>query len=209
MKKIFIAFAKFIQLLFIPAFIKRLKVYLYTCWVAPQFRLFGKKAYVYPGLTLQGGKYISIGEKTGIGARGIITAWDSYKGEKHSPIMIIGNNVWIGEDCHITAINKIYIGNNVLMGKKITITDNTHGAVDWDSLSIPPVERPLFSKGPVIIEDDVWIGDKATILGGVTIGKGSIIGANAVVTKSFSSKSVIGGNPAKEIRILSKSDTKQ
>ena len=61
--------------------------------------------------------------------------------------------------------------------------------------------RPTTSKGRVVIGNNVWIGDKATILPGVTIGDGAIIAANAVVTKDVPQYSVVGGNPAKVIKI--------
>lgn len=70
------------------------------------------------------------------------------------------------------------------------------------SCPLPPLFRPLFSKGPVIIGKNVWIGDKATILPGVTIGDGSIIGANSVVTKDVPAYSVVAGNPAKIIKTI-------
>ena len=64
---------------------------------------------------------------------------------------------------------------------------------------LPPVSRPLVSKGKVVIGENVWIGDKATILPGVSIGDGSVIGANAVVTKDVPPYSVVVGNPARII----------
>ena len=60
----------------------------------------------------------------------------------------------------------------------------------------------MVSKGPVIIEDNVWIGEGVCVLPNVTIGRNSIVGANSVVTKSFSENSVIAGNPAKLIKVL-------
>jgi len=151
-------------------------------------------------INLQGGKYISIGNNTGIGSYTILTAWDNYMNDKFSPEISIGNNVWIGEGCHITAINKIHIGDNVLMGKYITITDNSHGETNFEQLNIHPLSRPLISRGPVRIEDDVWIGDKVTILSNVKIGKGSVIGANSVVTKDIPPFSIAVGMPAKIIK---------
>jgi acetyltransferase-like isoleucine patch superfamily enzyme len=131
-----------------------------------------------------------------------LTAWDSYRSDSFSPEIFIGNNTSIGEDFHITAINKIQIGNHVLIGKKVTITDNAHGLVDGSMLTIPPIERSLYSKGSVIIEDGVWIGDKVTILAGVTIGKNVIVGANSVVTKDIAKNCVVGGIPAKVLKIM-------
>ena len=63
------------------------------------------------------------------------------------------------------------------------------------------------TKGPIIIEDDVWIGMDAIILSGVTIGRGSVIATGAVVTKSFPPYSIIGGNPAKLIKKRFDEDT--
>ena len=82
----------------------------------------------------------------------------------------------------------------------MTITDNSHGETDYDTLLQPPLMRLVTSKGPVIIGKDVWIGDKATILPGVTIGEGAVIAANSVVTKDVPAYSVVAGNPAKVIK---------
>jgi acetyltransferase-like isoleucine patch superfamily enzyme len=82
-------------------------------------------------------------EKTTIGKNGVITAWDKYQDEHFSPQIIIGDNVSIGEYCHITAINnKIVIGK----GRWLTITDNAHGDFIKERMDIPPVKRPLSTK---------------------------------------------------------------
>lgn len=180
--------------------LQRIKTKLYTYWISNEFKSFGKNSLINLQIILRGGKYITIGNNTGIGLRGVLTAWDSFDGVSFNPEIVIGDNVSIGEDSHITAINKIVIGNNVLMGKKITITDNSHGNTDIETLLIPPSKRIWYSKGPVIIGNNVWIGDKATILAGVTIGENCIIGANAVVTSNIPPNCVAGGIPAKVIK---------
>lgn len=108
----------------------------------------------------------------------------------------IGNGCRIRHDSHITVIDSIVIGNNVLTGSKILITDNTHGASSMDLLDLPPHQRPLYSKSPVIIENNVWIGEKVSIMPGVHIGKGTIIAANAVVTKDLPLYCIAAGAPA-------------
>lgn len=115
----------------------------------------------------------------------------------NQPSVIIGDNVSLGEYCHITAIECVKIGNNLLTGRFVTITDNSHGLTDLESLKLPPLKRPIVSKGAVTIKDNVWIGDKVTILPDVTIGEGSVIAANSVVTKDVPPYSVVGGIPAK------------
>lgn len=89
-----------------------------------------------------------------------------------------------------------------MTGKKVLITDNAHGVSDKKQLEMPPNQRPLYSKGEVIIEGNVWIGEKACIMLGVHIGKGAIIGANSVVIKNVPAGYVVGGNPAKVLKII-------
>ncbi len=116
------------------------------------------------------------------------------------PFLKIGSHCCFGAYNHITCANKIIIGDYCLTGKWVTITDNSHGNTDWDSLQIPPIKRPITSKGAVVVGNNVWIGDKTTILPGVTIGDGVVVAANAVVTKDIPPYSVVGGNPAKIIK---------
>lgn len=122
-----------------------------------------------------------------------------------NPELTIGSNCSFGAFNHITCANRIKIGDSLLTGKWVTITDNSHGETDKTTLGMRPQKRPITSKGPVIIGDNVWIGDKATILPGVTIGDGAVIAANAVVTENVPEFSVVGGIPAKVINYMKKS----
>ena len=169
-----------------------------------EFQSFGKGSLLGLNSLILKAKYISVGTDSSFGSRMTLTCYNNIKRPDHLeyyiPSIQIGNSVSIGEDAHITCINKIIIGNNVLMGKKVLITDNAHGASEHNVLDIAPMSRPLYSKGPIIIEDNVWIGEKASILPDVHIGKSAIIGANSVVTKDVPAYSVVGGNPAKIIK---------
>lgn len=153
-------------------------------------------------------RYISIGKGSWFGDWLYLTAWDSFHCiidgketiQHFTPKITIGEECRLGAFNHITCINQIQIGDRLLTGKWVTITDNSHGETTDEVLHLSPIDRPLFSKGPVVIGNDVWIGDKATILPGVTIGDGTIIAANAVVTKDVPPYSVAGGNPAQIIK---------
>ena len=149
---------------------------------------------------LIGAEHIHIKDGTVFGDGLYLTAWDNYNDQYFTPYIEIGKNCCIGDYNHITCINKIIIGNNLLTGKWITITDNSHGTTDKKSLLSSPIKRFLYSKGPVIIGNNVWIGDKASILPGVTIGDGAVIAANAVVTRDVPAYTVVGGNPAKLLK---------
>lgn len=160
----------------------------------------------------RGGKYISIGKYSFFSNDLYLTAWDKYKintngktiTQHFSPMILIGNDCHFGAYNHITSINKIVIGNGVLTGKWVTISDNSHGYSDMHSLSIAPLNRPLITKGPVIIMDNVWIGDRVTILSGTTIGEGAVIAANSVVTHDVPAFSVVAGAPAKVIKTINR-----
>lgn len=147
-----------------------------------------------------GPQFFKIGEGTNFGKQVVLTAWDRYLDNYYTPEVIIGKNCNFSDFLHLTCANKILIGNNVLTGRWVTISDNGHGTTDYETLQCPPSKRKLSIKGPVIIGNNVWIGDKATILSGVTIGDGAVIAANAVVTKDVPPFSVAGGNPAKIIK---------
>jgi len=157
-------------------------------------------------------EHISIGDNTWFGDGIYLTAWDSFncivdgksQVQHFTPSITIGENCHFGAQNHITCTNRITIGDNLLTGKWVTITDNSHGDSSLEHLNIDPLKRPIVSKGPVSIGKNVWIGDKATILSNVSIGDGVIIAANAVVTKDVPSYTVVGGNPARIIKTITK-----
>lgn len=146
---------------------------------------------------LIGGKYITIDDDSCFGYDLYMTAWNI---DGHKPEIRIGKNCSFGSWNHISASNSIIIGDGLLTGKWVTIVDNAHGGTGMSDLEVRPWLRPIVSKGPVIIGNNVWIGDKATILPGVTIGNGSVIAANAVVTKDVPAFCIAGGNPARIIK---------
>lgn len=178
--------------------------------VLPKFKHCGKNVIFNQIGKINCPQYISIGNHVFFDNWIYLTAWDTYScienGQEYVqhfiPSLVIGENCRFGAFNHITTINKIIIGNGVLTGKWVTITDNSHGRFEEEQLKMLPIKRPLFSKGPVIIGDNVWIGDKATILPGVTIGEGTIVAANAVVTKNVPAYSMVAGNPAKVIKTI-------
>jgi acetyltransferase-like isoleucine patch superfamily enzyme len=114
----------------------------------------------------------------------------------------IGDNVQMNDYVHIAAIESIKIGNNVLIASKVFITDHNHGSYNGAENSDPlvnPYDRKLYSS-PVEIRDRVWIGEFVSVLPGVIIGEGSIIGTMSVVTKNVPSYSIAVGSPAKVIK---------
>jgi acetyltransferase-like isoleucine patch superfamily enzyme len=187
----------------ISKIIKKIYKVLYTQWILHKLPNSDIDISINKGLHLVGGKYIKIENKVCIGRYVTLTARDQYLNNK-VPSIVIGKGTTIGDFAHITAIDSILIGKDVLLGKFVTITDNNHGESTYESLCEKPTSRPMSVKGEVVIGDNVWIGDKSTILSGVQIGDSCIIAANSVVTKSLPSFCIAAGNPCKILKIIDK-----
>lgn len=172
-------------------------------WLRRSFNICGENMIIRSGFFLQGGKFISVGNNVFVGKDVEITAIDRFGNTIYKPQIVIGNNVSINSNSHITAINKVVIGDYVRMGRRVLITDNAHGQSNKESMQQHPIDRLVYSPGEVVIEDDVWIGNNVAILPNVKIGKGAIIGTNAVVTKDVPAYGVAVGNPAKVVKIVS------
>ena len=175
---------------------REVKSVFYSTWLKKEFVSTGIIK-IFPPVTLKNAKRIKLGNNIKIGAHGVLTVWNS---NNDKGWIDIGDNCNLGEFINITSSNSIKIGNNVLTGRWVTITDNNHGNTDLDSLTIPPLSRPLVSKAPVVIGNSVWLGDKVVILPGVNIGDGAVVAANSVVTKDVAPYTVVAGIPAKQIK---------
>jgi len=167
---------------------------------APNLQTFG-----HP-FELRGGKFFSLGDSVTLGKDARLEAFDHYPydgGIQHfTPHVTIGEHAVVNPLCHIGCINEIIIGKFVTIGERTLITDHTHGKATVDDMKLAPRKRPLYSKGPIVIEDYVTLGENCIVLAGVTIGHNSIVGANSVVTHSVPPFSVVAGNPAKVLKTV-------
>ena len=175
---------------------KIVKIYV-RHFIKPQFKSLGKGgAYFKPRYINVFGGNVSIDDyPTLIGSSDAniqFTSWDI--GEHHGEIKI-------GKFCLITPGVRIMSAESIVIGDACMIA---HGAYisDADWHGIYDRAKPVGNTRPVIFEDNVWIGDRAVVGKGVTIGKNSIVAAGAVVVKDVPANVVVGGNPAKIIKAL-------
>jgi acetyltransferase-like isoleucine patch superfamily enzyme len=155
-------------------------------------------------------KYVTIGQKGIINAHFI---FESDKGE-----VVIGDNVHLGGVIFISR-NKIEIQNDVTMAWGITIYDHNSHSIYWEERkndnqqcyddyvscngnNVVNKDWSYVADAPIVIESKVWVGFDVTILKGVTVGEGAVIGAKSVVTKNVEPWTVVAGNPAVVIKYL-------
>ena len=173
------------------------KMKFYTALLRGSAGSIGNGTLICPPLQSFNIKEMHVGNNSRISEHCWIQCINNYQGREFAPELKIGDDVHIGRFAHIIACGKMKIGNGVVIAERVYISDNLHGFEDLDS---PIMQQPLKLPGPVIIEDEVWIGNGACILPNVTIGKHSIIGSNAVVTKDIPPYCVAAGVPAKIIK---------
>lgn len=121
-----------------------------------------------------------------------LSVWPSGDGEPH---LTIGDNVLFSPGTRVTAGLSITIDDNVMFAANSYVTD-----ADWHG--IYDRELPIGDAKPVHLKENCWIGDSATVLKGVTVGRHAIVAAKAVVTKDVPDYAIVAGNPARVVKML-------
>ena len=171
-------------------------------YVGMQCKAMGKNATIeYPISTL-GLSCFSIGNNFNVRKDFKLRAHREYENKFFFPEITIGDNFYAATQSNITIVGTLVIGSDVTLASRVTIIDHAHGRADYSDLETPVMKRELSTKGPIIIEDNVWICEGAVVLSGVTIGKNAIVATNAVVTKNVPANSIVAGVPARVVKII-------
>lgn len=186
----------------LQSIIRRLKSISYILLNRYFFGSVGHGCRIYSPLKINGKHNIFIGNHVCVEYKAWLAALPIKKGGKAK--LKIEDGVTIGHFNHIYATESIIIKKNVLTADRVYISDNLHSYEDVDK---PVLEQPVRQIAPVEIGEGTWLGEGVCVIG-AKIGKGCVIGANAVVTKDIPDYSVAVGIPAKVIKKYN-SDTKR
>jgi len=154
-----------------------------------KFREIGEEVVIENECLVFNAENISLGSNIYVGHQTILKAY--LKNE-----MVIGDGTWVGQQCFFHSAGGIRIGKNVGIGPCVKILTSTHIDENVDQ----PIMHQRLEFKPVVIEDDCDLGVGTIVLPGVTIGRGSQIGAGAVVARDIPAYSVAAGVPAKVLR---------
>lgn len=175
--------------------------HIYTGYLKRRFHHFGKGSLLaFRAHKLYNLHRVSIGSGSHIERGASLEAWETPDNLHDRPLLTIGCHCRIRANVHITATQGIRIGDGLLTGTNVLITDNMHGRPLLEDMEKKPYERLVFSKGIIVIGNNVWLGNNVCVMPGVTIGDGVIVGANSVVTKDIPPYCVAAGVPAKTIK---------
>lgn len=180
-------------------------------WYRTRLGALGRGCHIDPGVSLQYPGRIRLGDGVGIGRHATLRANtganpgirlgagvninDAVIINANRGSVTLGERSWLGPFCLVYGNGGVTIGRNVLVAGHTSINTVSHSAERCD---IPINDQPVLT-GPVVIEDDCWIGLNAVILQGVTLGRGCIVGAGAVVTRSIPPWSIATGVPARVV----------
>lgn len=156
----------------------------------------GRNLNIGSGTDLFGTHRMSFGDDVFIGKEGVLAI--VYERPEPGPMITIGNGVWMNKRCYISAANEITVGDYAIFAPNVYLADS---AYEYRRVGVPIMKQGLASvQNRIHIGEHAWMGINSVVYGNVTIGKGSVVGANSVVTKPVPDYCVAGGQPARILR---------
>jgi acetyltransferase-like isoleucine patch superfamily enzyme len=184
------------------SFIRRIVTWLHSKWLVWAYPFFSVgrnfRAHISLDLRRSIAPYIKIGDGVWLDR----DVWLNIPSIPNSgePVILLEDGCAIGRRCMISAQNRIHVGRNAIFAPSVLLMDHNH---EFENTTIPISDQGTTAGGAIRIEEGCWLGYGAVILcskGELVIGKNSVIGANAVVTRSIPPFSIVSGNPGRVVR---------
>ena len=168
---------------------------IFSFLIAKGFHQWGRNSVAAPPLRINGERFISVGSGVYLGTGCWLNA--NPIGATTGPIIVIGDGCSFSGYCVVSAVSTVRIGREVLFARNVYIADHDHCFSD---ASRAVKHQGVGNVGEVVIDDGAWLGQNVVVTSGVRIGRGAVVGANAVVTKDVPDYSLAVGAPAKVIK---------
>ncbi|MCX8022639.1 MAG: acyltransferase [Syntrophorhabdaceae bacterium] len=173
----------------------RIRAKAFSILISGAFHSFGRRSVIMPPLRISGEKRIGIGNGVFIGPDSWLLVMDG--GHKDNVAIHIGDGVSAVGSLILSAVKSVTLEEDVLFAKNVYVSDHMHR---YRETGIPVLSQGFDKIEPVLIKRGAWIGQNVVICPGVTIGEGSVIGANSVVTESVPDFSLAVGAPARVVK---------
>jgi lipopolysaccharide O-acetyltransferase len=178
----------------------RLRYKVFSLLIAGGFAQFGRRTILESPLRLVGEDRIAIGDRVFIGAGSWLQTIPD--GDNRSVAITIGSGSSVSGTCVISAVRSVVLEEDVLLARNVYIADHMHKYIQTD---LPIQAQGLDKIAPVLIKRGAWLSQNVVICPGVTVGRGSVVGANSVVTESIPDFSVAVGAPARVVKSIAQS----
>lgn len=157
---------------------------------------FGRRSVIQPPVRLKGESRMSVGSDVFVGAG----SWlQTLEGEGYAGVLRIGDGTSIAGTCVLSAACSVTLGRKVLLARNVYVSDHIHR---YDDPGAAILDQGLARLEPVEICDGAWLGQNVVVCPGVRIGRGAVVGANAVVTTDIPDRALAVGAPARVVRVL-------
>jgi acetyltransferase-like isoleucine patch superfamily enzyme len=169
----------------------------FSLLISGSFARFGNKTVLMPPIRIDGAQRIAIGDNVFFGAGSWLQALPDQNNQ--SVAITIGNGTSSAGFCVISAVRSVRLEESVLLARNVYISDHIH---KYAEVGVPILAQGVDKIEPVLIKRGAWLGQNVVVCPGVTIGTGSVIGANSVVTKSIPDYCVAAGAPARVLKSI-------
>jgi acetyltransferase-like isoleucine patch superfamily enzyme len=169
----------------------------FSLLISGAFAGFGRRTIIAYPIRLSGEARIKLGDGVYIGSNSWLQTHDD--GDNRSIAIIVASGTRIAGACVISAVRQVCIEENVLMARNVYISDHIHR---YDQADIPILAQGLDKIRPVLVKRGAWLGQNVVVCPGVTIGMGSVVGANSVVNQDIPDYCVAAGVPARVVKSI-------
>ncbi|MBI2283825.1 MAG: acyltransferase [Bacteroidetes bacterium] len=173
-------------------YVYRIISIIYYFFNSRKFKHLDFKTIIRPSVRIEGKEFITISRGVVVQRHGWLLAM---KNDEYDPELVIGSGCAIGDFAHITCVRKVVLEDYVLLANRVYISDNQHGFSD---IRKPIMHQPVSFTGEVVLGKGCWIGENVCVM--ASVGKNSIVAANAVVTTPIPDYCIAGGVPAKVLK---------